>query len=443
MAEQKTTITQFIIEIYTDGALNKELTSCFQSLRIINSTRAIWPIYELYCNIDNQVIIEQNLYGTQDFQIKIWYTGENGEKIDEPVTYDLLYMQAAMELPAKPEHSVPYTDMQDTQRRLVVFSFLSKPAYLTMTQFMNKLWEEETEKTPIEIVKEILDLRGIEYIIYEDNKNEDKIQQLILPPMTIKNCIDYIDERFAIFKGPLFRYANYAGQFLMWDLRAHYDKFKDSGFTKHHKLPNYAETQGLWDSVNQIAIETPDNFVTYDRHQTLHYANAVVAKYGYDNIYITHPHEDIAYFLKFDVPKMITDVGIWHNSEEMKYFEESLKHRKLYYYDMKGFETGSGYTGEYNDFILQTDMADNIQDAVGYKFYLYRNVKFHYCQKVGEVFYMKPYADHEKFSGSSYEGAYLVSDSEIVFTKLLKGAEVDNLNCIVTLTGHRTVQQKE
>jgi hypothetical protein len=55
---------------------------------------------------------------------------------------------------------------------------------------------------------------------------------------------------------------------------------------------------------------------------------------------------------------------------------------------------------------------------------------------------LTPYMKHEKFKGSSYEGGYLISDSEIVFARERNGKPTSNINCTVTLTAYRTSQSK-
>lgn len=441
MAEYKQTVTQFIIEIEVDGTLNPELTTSFITARIVNSTRAPWPIFYLYFTMDNQIIIEQNIYGKEDITLKVWYTTENGEKRGNPMTYTLLYMESNLELPPKHDENTPYTDSKESQKRTIMISCLAKPSFLVMTQFINCLYEEETNMKPIDFIYDILDKRNIDYIINEDGKNDNTVQQLIIPPMTIKNAVDYINERFGIYEGPLFRYVNYAGQFLMWDLKKQYERYKTDGFTKHHKLPGYSDTN-VFEQVNDIVGRTDDEFLTYDMVQALHYANSIISRWGYDNIYITHPHEDIFHHLKDNADNIVKDYGIWHDNDKLKYHKD-LKNRKLYYHDMKGFETGSGYSGDYDDHILTTDMSSNYQDAASIRFTMYRNVKISLVEKVGEVIYLKPYSAHEKWEGSSYEGGYLVQDSEIILTKTKNGKEVDNINCIAIITGYRTCQSKD
>lgn len=438
----KSSLTQFIIEIWLDGSLHEPLTSSFATFRIINTTNSCWPIFYLSFHIDNQVIIEEDIYGSKEITVKVWYTTENGEKKGEPMIYDLIYLESNLDLPDKNEDNGTIDDMDEVRRRYVGIQCLAKQASLVMTQFVNKLYEEETDLRPIDIVYDILDSRNIEYRIFEDGVNEETIQQLIIPPTTIKNAVDYINEKFGIYEGPMFRYVNYSGQFLLWDLKQQYELYKDAGFFVEHKLPVYTRSKTLYKEVNDMVAESPDQFLTYDNFQTLHFANALVMKYGYQDIFITHPHEDIFHMLKSNTDDIVTDYGIWHDNDEMKYYSD-LKNRKLYFHDMKGFEVGSGYSGVYDDHILTSQISDCFKETSLIRFTMYRNVKIPLAEKVGEVVYFQPYSLHEFWPGSNYAGAYLIRDSDIVFSKHNRGLPEDNVVCTATITAFRTVQSMD
>ena len=441
MATPKVAETQFRIEFETDGDMNESLTTHFSTMRIINSTRAIWPIFQLYFHVDNQTFIEKNIYGKSTITCKIYATHEDGTK-SEPIEYKLLYIECNLDLPPKEEKNRTIDDQQEVQRRHAMVSCVSLPAYQSMTTFVNKLYEEEEDHLrPIDYVKDLLDQNGIKYIIKEDGCNKDLINQMIIPPMTMRNAVDYINQNYGIYSGPMFRYCNYSGEFLMWDLKKMYEQHKDSPWVKMHKSPSHFDTPGKFKEINEIAASTENEFVTHKLAESINHGNANMLRYGYDNIYIYHPSSDIAVFQKKNADDIITDYGIWHNKNEMKYHPE-LKTRKLYFSDMRGFEN-EDYTGKYNTDMLTQNMASAYQNAAAVRITLLRNVKVPLASKVGEVLYLKPYSDFEKFQGSNYEGGYLISDSEIVFTREESGSQEQNVTCIATLTAHRTSQSKD
>lgn len=439
----KTTITQFRWEVEIDGSLNEDLTSQLFCFTISNSLNNVWPIFYLYFQTDNQDIIDNDIYGSQIITVKIYYTTENGEDIGDPIVYNLLYLQSNLDLPDKHQDNQDVETAKEKVKRNVKVQCLSQEAALGLTQFVNKLYEEETGMTPLDFVMDILDYRGIEYEIEPDGMNENTVQQLIVPPMTVRSAIDYIDEKFGIYKGPLFRYMDYTGKFHMWDLKKHYDKFKGSGLFREHKLPVYTQSKSLYNDVNEEVAESKDQFLTYDNFETLHYGNDVMMSNGYQNIYITHPHEDIFHMLKTETPDIITKYGIWHDNDKMKYYE-GLKHRKIYYHDMKGFEVDSGYTGEYDDHIITSQIANAFKDAFAIRFVMYRNVKIPYAEAVGDVVNFKPYSEHENQPGKNYAGGYVIKDSVIMFNKHNRqGMTEDNIVCTAKVTAFRTVQTKD
>ena len=442
MGTPKRAATQFKVEFETDGDPNEALTSHFSTIRIINSMRSIWPIFELWFLVDNQIFIEKNIYGKSSIKCKIIATKDDAEQDSEAITYELLYIESNVDLPPKEEKNGMVDDMLEPQRRYVKVSCISLPAYLAMTKFVNKLWEEEDDHLkPIEYVKQLANQNGIPNDIKEDGANKDLVNQMLIPPMTFRNAVDYINQNYGIYSGPIFRYVNYSGKFLMWDLKKMFEQNKNNGFVKMHKSPSHFDTPGLFEKINQDAANTENEFVLHRNVETIHHGNANLIRYGYDNIYIYHPSSDIAVFQKKNADDIITDYGIWHDKSEMKFAKE-LKSRKMYFSDMRGFES-EDYTGNYNTDMLTQNMASAFQNAAEIRLTLLRNVKIPLAMKVGEVLYLQPYSDHEKYSQNNYEGGYLVSDSVVVLTRAEGGIERDNMVCTCTMTGYRTSQSKD
>ena len=194
--------------------------------------------------------------------------------------------------------------------------------------------------------------------------------------------------------------------------------------------------------LNDVTVASENEFMIYDVTETIHHGNAGIIRYGYDNTYIYHPHEDIVVFQKKNADDIISDYGIWHDSSEMAYHPD-LKNRRMYFTDLVGFETDDAYSGNYNTDILTSEMATSFQNEAAVRIAIYRNVKFTKVLKVGEVMYLKPYSDFEFYPGSNYEGGYLIETSDVTLTREQRGSQEDNINCIAVLTAYRTVQSKD
>jgi hypothetical protein len=224
----------------------------------------------------------------------------------------------------------------------------------------------------------------------------------------------------------------------MWDLFKKYDLQKADGFTKHHKLPSFTKDKDLMQQVNDEAINTNTTYITYDNAEILNYPNSIISKYGYDVTHIIHPHEDIAFLQKWNFDDIITQFGICHDVPSVKY-NTAFKNKKMYYIDNKGFETGDSYTGNYNDAIMTSRLASSFMDMSALKFSFYRNIKVHYCMKVGETLFLKPHSEHETdVAGMNFEGGYLIDTSDILFTRDIDKDGTENIKCVCTLVGFRS-----
>lgn len=426
--------TQYVIRVW---AGEYELSTFLTSARIVNSIRNCWPIVYLNFQIDDQEIIENNLYGQEHYKLKIYLTAENGDLLDEK-NWELVYLESNLPLPSKPMMNVG--QYEDVQRRQVVVVCIPKPSYIIMTSFINKLWEEEAVMVPLDFVKEVLEIKGYlaDAIIRDDGFNEMFVNQLIIPPMTIKSMVDYINEKFGIYSGPMFRYCHFGGHFLMWDLKKTYEEQKASPrYIIYHKLPGKAD-EGLIDEImDKCSDGTGTHYCGYEAAETLHHANSNIIQYGFKNIYVYHPHEDLYYLMQKEVPEIVTDFGIWHDNESIKYNEE-LNSRKMYFTDSRGFDIA----GEYSPNIVTNRMAHHIKDAAVIRFLVKRNINIDNVMKIGEVCYYETYQENEMFEGADYTGGYLIETSDLTFSKEQDSGGGDNYDSSCLITGIRTVQTK-
>jgi len=188
------------------------LCESLSTVRIINNINAAYPVIILTFSADNQTFIEGIIYGQELIQMRLDMMAEENDKFKEiTINMNLLCIEEKIDLPAKPQTN--QVEKIDIQRRTVSFPMISYPAYNVMTTFTNKLWEEPAGKIPLDFIKEVLTEHGFigESVIVDDGMNETIVNQLLVPPMNIRQMIDYINEKFGIYKGPMFRYCHYSG----------------------------------------------------------------------------------------------------------------------------------------------------------------------------------------------------------------------------------------
>jgi len=432
--------TQYIVKLKSG---EKDFTQFLTKLRIVNSIHNCWPIVDLYLALDNQDIIEFDVYGQHEFLLRIWNTTETGEMQDPETEFKLLYLESDLDLPPKPEDNTgeKYTDYQ---KRSILVRCIPYPAVNVMTCFINRLWEEESGMKPIEFIKEILDIKGYlkDSIIIDDGMNEFKVNQLIVPPTTIKRSVDYINEKFAIYEGPLFRYCNYAGHFLMWDLYEKMQKEKDKPRFEYIKLSaQYDSDKLFWEQNKKASDKWGEIYVGHDSVETVHYPNSVFVNYGYHNLMITHPRSDLYYIIQKNGPTAIEENGIWHDNKDTKYYQQ-MKHRKMYSTDSVGFEE-LGYTAKYSPSPLSNRLGDHFKDMFSIRFALRRNVSLRYVMQCGEVCKVTVDSKHEMTPGKNYSGSYIVETSDITLDKEPTGNGGDNYDAVCFITAFRSVMSKD
>jgi hypothetical protein len=432
--------TQYIIELTTNG---EDISQFLTKFRIVNSIHNCWPIVDLTLKLDNQEIIDPIIYGQQPIKLIVWNTSESGEKQDPPTKFDLVYLESNLDLPEKPQNNMG-ENKEDDQRRPTLIRCIPYPAINVMSSFVNKVWESPTGLKPIQFIKKILDMRGYlgDAIIKDVGFNDYLIDQLVIPPMTIKRATDYIDEKFAIYKGPIFRYCNYAGKFLMWDLYEKMKLEKNSPRFKYIKFASQYDDPGLFDAQNKECVDNWGKvYGGNDMVETVHYPNSNILNYGYDNIMITHPRTDLYYLIRKNIKDSIAEKGIWHDKDETKYYSD-LNSRKVYMSDSVGFED-EGYSADYCEAPVTSRVATKIRDMCNIRFVLKRNISLRRVMQVGEVCEVEITSEHEKLPETDYSGAYIIATTDITIDKEPSGDGGDNYMAQCVVTAFRSVQTKK
>ncbi len=433
--------TQFKINLLIDG--DDKLSSGIDRIEIMNSIETGWPIIYITTSIDNQMIIEKNIYGQSELELEIIPLQEDGIERKPFTRFKLLYLQSNLELTEKKNDNVG-REKRDTQRRRVVFQCFALNAYNVWTTFVNKLYQEPAAIKPFEVVEEILMDKGFSRFMSQvssDNINDAEIGQLIIPPMTLKRMVEYIDDRYSIYEGPLLRYCNYSGHIVIRDLWKHYDKNKDNPILHVYKLPSYYnDNPKRFDEINRLISEKPDiRTSTFLGFSTVHNPNSSLIHSGYTNTFITHPRENLFHLTKVTAEDIIPDMSYWHDSDQAKY-HEFLKNRKLYYIDHSGFEE-SGYSGDMIEHFANARMSINLMNCFTIKFQINRNINIDNVMKVGDVVYIDAESEHEILPDTNYSGAYIMNNSVITFYRDNDGVSA-SWDCSADIMISRTVQHK-
>lgn len=436
----------YYVEFFVDGSENRELMSNFRKIRIENNINNSYPVITIEFFCDNQVFIDNNIYPHKIITMNLYYCNENNERLQEPLTFDLLILEMGLDLPPKTMNNI--SNETDFQRRSTTLTCVCKQCFELMNKTVNKMWQQPTSIQTI--VKDLCDSIGVSTEHFEPtNCNSTITDQCLIPPMTFRAAIDYIDSTYGIYDGRLFRYANYNGTLEMWDLKAKFDSMRGNALYKIHKMPSSPSSQSTGDifkRATEYAEEYADHYLTYDSVSTINRSNDAFLKDGYRIIHIHHPASDIADYQNINMKDIGRTYGLNSGHYDMKLNEEVLSKRLKVNYDSIGNmpyyytdSPDSGYT-----YTITSKYARNAMTLSAIRFHIYRKIKFHLLMRVGMPMYFQPYAEHELYPGSNYSGSYLIVKSICVVSREGPNGQIgDEMIASATVDAVRTSQSQD
>lgn len=436
----------YYVEFIVDGSVNMELAANFRQVRIENDIRNIYPTIVLTFYCDNQIFISNNIYPNKIITMNLYYCNENNERLQDPLIFDLVILEMTMDLPTKTMNNI--SNQTDFQRRDTSLICIPRQCFELMSRTVNKIWQTPTSiQTIVKELCESIDIPSEQFEI--TNSNTTVIDQCIIPPMTFKAALDYLDNTYGIYEGRMFRYCNYNGTFQMWDLKAKFDELKGNAIYKIHKLPSSPSSQStgnIFNRATELAESYADHYITYDRMETICRSNDAFVKDGYQIVNIFHPASDIVDYKNIHMKDIAKQYGINSDHFDLKVNEEFLNKRLRVHYDSIG-TMPYYYTDSPSDgykYTISSKFTKNTILLNAIRFHVHRKIKFHLLMRVGVPMYLQPYSEHELYPGSNYGGCYLVIRSVCTVTREnASGRMGDEMVATATVDVARTSQSQD
>lgn len=426
-------------KVKVNGSEQVDMTRNLARVIITNDINNSFGTIHLFFFADNQLWIENNLYPDAKITLEIWYADEKGNPTAQPIIFNLLILENNIDLPSKMQDNI--SKKRDGQRRTSCVTCIVEQAFKIMSAVVNRLWEgdgsNEEVISPYDAVMQLIKDVGISSKEIEDTgKNNFKLDQLIIPPMSFASALNHINDMYGIYMNQTLKYVQYNGTFTMWDIVEHFNKNKD-GEIVLHKLPNFS-TDKSPEQATKLASQHSNHFVCYDNVETINVNNDVITKRGYRQSLIYHPASDIAYINTKNIMSEHVPHGIISGNPDMK-INSLLADRYVVDYDRPGMmKQWRGF--EPADNPMLSKINEQLIGMNGIRFNIQRQIKIHHLIRIGHVLYLKPYSQHEKYGQASYEGAYLITQSTVELNRMKNGAIGDNVDCHCTIVGYRTNQ---
>jgi hypothetical protein len=410
------------VESPEDGT--DDLTTYIDSIRFVNTLGSIYPTFIFLFKADTTEVISRNMYGQNILKFTISLDKEDGNPT-EFLNLELLYLQSNLQLVPKTMGGTPSEDKDIGQ---VSLSAIVLPCYNMMSTVINHVFEEPTGLTPFDALAEAI-LTKVKGSIELDpkGKNTEPINQVLIPTMSVIKTIDFFNEKYGLFEGPLFRYCIWDNTKMeavlqMWDLSK---RIQTEPVAKIWHLPSGA-VEGEIDKIIEKVDQHPNYYYTDSPLMTLHHANSNIINSGHKKRQIIHP-DDLLYFnIDNDMDTIMTTVGVYDSNITMKYNTDMITGKYSVCTGLKGLARDPN--------ALSSRMAAQIQNTSSVKLTIIRNVDIENLIKIGSPIELQPMS--ESYLG--YSGKFILHTSDVQWFK--GGSE--QWNCNVTLTMFRSNQEK-
>jgi hypothetical protein len=393
-----------------------QLSKFVKNVRILHTIDSIWP--QIFISIDADALdfIENDIYGQKTMTLKIVRSDQDAI-IKESFTFEILCLESDISLTPKTyitgTSSPGAIDFQTTTLICVPLH-----AYNMMSSFVNNIIEEtdpaktNMDNTGIGLLERLIindlqfDRSKIE--IDKRGKNVSEINQLVVPPMTLKDAVSYINDEFYYYDGPAFRFCDIDGNFKMWNL---HEKMKDVPAIDAILLPSVTSSKDpkLMEELLERAAYDKAIMFADDYVKTIYGGNNVIVKEGFQQIFIAHPGDDLYKLVIDDMANAaVNNSTADPDAAQGLKIHPNVRNRKRYTHNNGG--TGDG---DSNQELVTSKISETIIAMSGMSITLSRDLYLENLFRIGEPISFRGFS----LGYLAYEGKYLFWSSDIVLSR--------------------------
>ncbi len=345
-------------------------------------------------NINADDILENSLFGQDPIKLIIRLIGKDKTRFGNDIVFDLMYIDTMTEY--RPTQQQGATDQQE--RTVTKFKTVCIKAYQTMSTMINKIY---FNKTPDTIITDLVSQTGAELEYDSAGKSTLKIDQLLIPPTTLYNIINYIDRIYGLFNGPMAVYSTYDNKIKIQNL---------------NKKPNMAQMITLYliatdnDETKIFNTDDPTIFYSTEAVGSSYKGNAVFAIQAPTIKYIVKPRDSLSKIHKVSLVETAQQYGVIEKNNSEIYFNKTAINTST----RIGFEKDqTGYDDDKT--FIHSNLSQNILDMSTVMADVSGNLPVLNLMAVGEHVKIISHTDTRvKLSGS-----YILKGSSVSFMKAM------------------------
>lgn len=278
-----------------------------QRLQITSGINVPYQHIFLDIFVDSRDILTEKLFGQEPIKLIIRETGKGQSYYGGEILYNfnLMYINTEGDFTTVQTNF----DTDQWERSIVRLKTIPINAYRTMTTMVNKIF---FDKTPEDIIRDIAG--SLSSIVYDpQGKSSLLIDQMLIPPTTIYNIIQYIDRTYGVFNGPLAAHCTFENKLKIQNLAM---KVRDAQkFTLYLIASNKDETK-------VIESEEPTVFYTKKPLGFSYEGNSTFASKAPKSVYIVKPRDTISEKIPVDLEDFTKNYGIMEPNNPKIYFNK-------------------------------------------------------------------------------------------------------------------------
>ena len=165
--------------------------------------------------------------------------------------------------------------------------------------------------TPVHLIHKLFDKfikNDVQKNIKMSNLNIVSLDNVVIPPRSFIGAIRYINDRYGVYKGPLFAYHSLENKFNMWDLST------VSNYERDYTVEFLASGQDDKEILNKSG-EGDNHFYTYYPLHVKNKTNAALMSTGYEHIITKSPRNKLFKNIILNVEDVLDKISMSGHSK--------------------------------------------------------------------------------------------------------------------------------
>ena len=361
-------------------------------ITILTSIDVPYQTFIIELVMDPNDIILEKIYGQTPIKLTSRLFGIEPLLPQEEIVFDLMFIESdhpMLTLVQNPEE-------KQKDRTKVTITAVAREPFITMNTFVNEVFQGKTIE---DAIVSIVGKTGASLKYDQNGKNTEVLDQILVPPSTLYQCIKYLNRTFGIFDG-------FASIFTLYDNTIYIKNLTKKMTTSH----NFTVWQLALDSDNtEILTKSDDGITFYTKSDiyTGYKGNSVFAVLSPNMKFIVKPGDRLSHTFDIDLEQFSKKYGLISKSNKIFYDSKALSTKRTKIYkDQTGYELDESF--------INANMSKKIGNITDISMRLEKSLQFLNLMNVGEtvLFNSKVGSVNDELGKSTLKA------SELIFQKL-------------------------